>query len=341
MHADTGDGSAGGKHSAVRGAQGRRAVPDAAAMRRWLLAEALRPDGAVLSWANPAHPGYPYPEAAGLLLSSLSARPAESVDGAAAADRVAAFLCRSIDAAGGIGRGGIAYLFDSSVALAGLLRYRAAGSRAWLDATVHRLHAFIGDLVAGGAAVTPPVAAADGRWSTEFGAHLVKCVQALHLYSQAFGTPPPRELVAALIDRCGRQPSPVYVHPFCYEQEGHLLMTHYGLGDLFEPIDGALEWLAALQQPNGAILAFANGMDGFGEPRSDATAQAVRLWLCGNRERFGQSIARGLAFLAACQTPAGGIRYAPDRDDLCSWSTMFTVQAVEWVDRPPALDDFL
>jgi hypothetical protein len=152
---------------------------------------------------------------------------------------------------------------------------------------------------------------------------------------------PREELVAALINRSGHQPSPVYLHPFCYEQEGHLIVAHYGLADLFEPIDGALDWLAALQRPDGAILAFANGMDGFGDARSDATAQAIRLWLLRNRTRYGAAISRGLAFLAACQTPQGGIRYSPGSDDVCSWPTMFTLQAVDWFISGPRIDDLV
>jgi hypothetical protein len=110
---------------------------------------------------------------------------------------------------------------------------------------------------------------------------------------------------------------------------------------LFEPIEGALEWLAALQQQDGGILAFANGMDGFGEARSDTTAQAVRLWLLGDPVRYGDAITRALAFLKACQTPQGGIRYSPGRDDVCSWSTMFTLQAVEWFADQPRLAEIL
>jgi hypothetical protein len=159
------------------------------------------------------------------------------------------------------------------------------------------------------------------------------------LYATTFGRPLHEALVATLINRSGRQPSPVYVHPFCYEQEGHMVAASYGLTRLFEPIDGALEWLAAVQRPDGAVLAFANGLERFGEARSDATAQAVRLWLLRDRDRYADAIARALAFLAACQTPDGGILYTPERDDVCTWSTIFTLQAVEWFRDRPRLAD--
>ena len=311
-------------------------------MRRWLLSDAvLGIDGAVLSWVNPANPGYAYPEAAGLYLSALCTSPGMNGNGGAAAARVAAWLCAAIDDEGGVGRDGITYLFDSAVALAGLLRYRAATGRADTDAAIHRLRRFIGEQIGAAVAVLPRGAGGDGRWSTQFGVHLLKALHSLHLYARAFDAPLPEELVHALINGSGQQPSPVYVHPFCYEQEGHLIIEHYRLASLFEPIDGALEWLAALQQPDGGILAFANGMEGFGEPRTDATAQAVRLWLLRDPRRYRDAIGRALAFLAACQTPSGGLRYTPERDDVCSWSTMFALQAVEWLDHSPRVDDLL
>jgi hypothetical protein len=319
-----------------------RALPDADAMRRWLLSDAvLAADGSILSWANPASPGYAYAEAAGLYLSTVCTSTGFGAAGRAAADRVASRLCAVLDRDGGVGRDGITYLFDSAVALAGLLRHRAAGTHVDSDATVRRLRRFIEAQIESGVAVLPSGAASDGRWSTQFGAHLLKSLHSLHLYARLHGDALPAALVETLINGCGHQPSPVYVHPFCYEQEGHVIVEHYRLASLFEPVDGALDWLAALQQPDGGILAFANGMEGFGEPRSDATAQAVRLWLLRDRQRYGAAIARALAFLAACQTAEGGIRYTPERGDVCSWSTMFTLQALEWAADQPRLDDLL
>lgn len=316
-------------------------LPDRAAMRSWLVREALSADGAIVSWVNPAHPGYPYPEAAGLFLSAMCTPSGAGMSDSGAVDRVAAWLCRKIDAQGRVGRNGTAYLFDSAVVLAGLLRYRGSGGRIRCEAAIRRLGAFVHERIASGAAVFPRSAEADGRWSTQFGAHLVKCLHGLHLFARAFGDPLPGQVVTALIARSGHQPSPIYVHPFCYEQEGHALVQHYGLGSLLEPIDGALDWLAALQQPDGGILAFANGMDGFGEARCDSTAQAIRLWLLRDRTRYGDAIARGLAFLAACQTETGGVRYSPDSDDVCSWATMFAMQAVDWFCGQPDLDELL
>jgi hypothetical protein len=337
-----GPGSSAPSAARERGHASAAPRPDLGAMRRWLLGDTvIDRDGAVISWTNPRHPGYPYPEAAGLLLSTLSTASGFAADAGAAADRIAGALCNAIGADGGIGRDGTTYLFDSAVALAGLLRYRRAGGRVDCDPSIHRLRRFLCEQIAARVAVLPRSAEADGRWSTQFGAHLLKCVHSLHLYARTFGDELRDDLVATLIERSGHQPSPVYIHPFCYEQEGHLLIEHYGLCRLFEPIDGALEWLAALQREDGAIRAFANGMDGFGEARSDATAQAVRLWLLRDRARYADAITRGLAFLAACQDPQGGIRYSPAGADVCSWSTMFAWQATQWFADRPCPDDLL
>lgn len=318
------------------------AIPDREAMRRWLLSDAiLGADGSVRSWENPCQPGYPYPEAAGLLLSTIGSGLCGEADVAAIADRTAGWICGSLLPQGGVGRAGIAYLFDAGVVLSGLLRYRAAGGRVGGDAPIHHLRAFVGEQIAAGAAVVPQAAMGDGRWSTQFGAHLVKCLQGLQLYACAFDTDVPEALVTALINRSGHQPSPTYIHPFCYEQEGHLIAAQHGLTSLFEPVDGALDWLAALQQPDGALLAFANGMEGFGESRTDSTAQAIRLWLLRDRRRYAEPIARAFAFLARCQTPHGGIRYTAERDDVCSWATMFALQATTWLVDGPRLDALL
>src|SRR5262245_19584521 len=311
-------------------------------MRRWLLSDAIGDGtGAIFSWSNPQHPGYPYPQAAGLFLSTLSTTSLATGEHPTAADRTAGWLCASLGPNGGAGRDGIEYLFDSAVTLAGLLRYRNAGGRVGGDDPIHQLRHFVCDRITAGVAVQPGAPMADGRWSTQFGAHLVKCLHGLYLYARTFGERVDDAVVAALVNRSGQQPSPIYVHPFCYEHEGHFVVAQNGLPSLFEPVDGTVDWLAALQRPDGAILAFANGIDGFGEARSDATAQAVRLWLLRDRRRYAEPIARALAFLAACQTREGGIRYTPDGDDICSWSTMFTLQAVEWFIDGPRPDELL
>src|SRR6185369_3772655 len=113
-------------------------------MRRWLVGGAIvDDDGAVYSWSNPKHPGYPYPEAGGLLLSALCTE--REMDGprATLADRISGWLGRSIAPDGHVGRGGTAYLFDSAVVLAGLLRHRARGDRSADAEPIHRLHDFV------------------------------------------------------------------------------------------------------------------------------------------------------------------------------------------------------
>ena len=70
------------------------------------------------------------------------------------------------------------------------------------------LQRFVCDRIAAGVAVQPSEAMGDGRWSTQFGAHLVKCLHGLYLYARAFGEPVDDEVVAALINRSAATPSP-------------------------------------------------------------------------------------------------------------------------------------
>ncbi len=75
------------------------------------------PDGHCVSWWNPLHPGYPYPEISGLLLQLLA-----DIDAAPTRRReLAAALLADLDAGQGIRRGEHAYTFDTAMAVRGLL----------------------------------------------------------------------------------------------------------------------------------------------------------------------------------------------------------------------------
>ena len=66
---------------------------------------------------------------------------------------------------------------------------------------------------------------------------------------------------------------------------------------------------------------------------TDATAQAIRLWLCLDAERFAAPIARARAFLARAQSESGGIAYAQGSADRNSWCSAFALQAEVWNER--------
>ena len=105
----------------------------------------LLASGQVLSWANSAHSGFVYPEAMGLYLTAMSQTAARR-DDAAIADavhKVAAALQREVTERGGVGINGKLYLFDTCMALTGLLSYRKHLRGAVDTGAVRRMASFI------------------------------------------------------------------------------------------------------------------------------------------------------------------------------------------------------
>jgi len=89
-------------------------------------------------------------------------------------------------------------------------------------------------------------------------------------------------------------------------------------------------WLAGVQAADGGIPAWPGGVDSSGPRHSDATAQAVRIWVHTDVDRFRASIDRALEFLARLQHASGGILYHEGNDCRNTWATVFTIQAVSW-----------
>lgn len=319
-------------------------TPELGRMLAWLRGQAVTPSGDVLSWVNPAHPGYPYPEAAGLLLTLL----AEVDDGPCPLrDTIAARLERGLSPAGGVGRDGLDYAFDSAMALHGLLAH-ARASGAPRAGAVDRLYDFVADCIERRAAVGRGAAPAL-RWSTSWGCHQLKLTHALHAHGGA-GRRPLAPLVDALLETLtplgpdGRfviyaGDARSYVHATCYALEGLLLLQRVAppprRDELAALLRAGARWLADVQRPDGALHAWHNGQVGWGPAPADIVAQSVRLWAALDREAFAAPIARGLTRLAALQAPEGGLRYLPGSSDINTWCTIFAAQAVLW-SRPDA-----
>ncbi len=328
-----------------------RPAPALEPMLAWLRGAAVTDTGDVRSWVNPAHPGYPYPEAAGLLLTLLASvedRPSP------ARESIAARLADALSPAGAVGRDGVDYAFDSAMALHGLLAHARAGGRPHA-AACDRLYDFIADCVERRAA-TGPGAPASSRWSTSWGCHLLKLVIALRAHGGRGRARGPEALVGALrstltpLERDGRfaihsGDERSYVHATCYALEGLLALTRGASSSepdaaLRAPLRAGVDWLASIQAPDGSLPAWHNGQEVWGPAPTDIVAQSVRLWAAVDRERYAAPIARGLARLAALQTPAGGLRYLPDSQDINTWCTIFAVQATLW-SRPGAALELL
>jgi len=332
--------------------QGRS--PSAPRALAWLFdSELCDARGRVLSWLNQRNPGYVYPEIMGYY-ASLCADQARRPGGARWLDRgrrVGRALVAELSPAGGLGRAGIDYSFDTGIGLCGLARVDQLGGHGEFRPAIARMRDFLVKsleqrVVAwkGGSPVTD-----DTSWSLSFGASALKTGIALDMAADVLGDPAARELagrvareVLAGCLRGGRicinpQRDWVYAHAHCYALEGLCALSARGLADA-SPIAPASAWLASVQNTDGSITNYHGRSDAKLGKQGDATSQAVRIWCAVDRAGFAPNIVRGLDFLAGLQTPEGGLRYAADSDDVNSWVTMFAAQACQWAQGEAAME---
>ncbi len=312
---------------------------DAEGLARWLRSPAVvGDDGAVYSWCNPARPGYPYPEAAGLWLGVMSSAGGDPSQ----RDRVARRLARDLSADGDVGRGGARYVFDTCVALAGMLAHERAGGA--VDPTLPtRVGARAAAMLSRREVALGDVDAPEGHWSVSYGAHLLKCAAGLLSLDARDGGDLGRRAVGALLDAIapiavgGRFPTRAgaresYLHASLYALEGLACASAWGFEGLDPLIEEGAAWVASAQDVSGGLRAWHDGERAWGPLRTDATAQAMRLWAMRDRARWAGAIARAEGFLARSMGPAGGLRYEPDSGDENTWAACFAWQAARWKD---------
>lgn len=322
------------------------AAADRRRMLTWLGEAATRGDGAVLSWVNPEHPGYAYPEAAGLLLALLAQEPGAE---AALARRIAARLAADVDERGAVGRGGIAYLFDSGIALHGLLLFRSSmlwdsswGAAKAIDGACERLFAGIVGAIDRREPLRP-APSAPPRWSEAWGCHLLKLALPLRAHVRVLGRG--QALADAALDRLTRELAELaeggrhvthagaqttYVHACCYAAEGLLAVDPAIDPGARGRAAETAAWLASIQGEDGRLPAWHDGERGEGPFPADVVAQSVRIWCAVDRRRFAPAIDRGLARLGVLQAPSGGLRYTAGSADINTWATVFAAQALAW-----------
>jgi len=278
----------------------------------WLREHAVR-GAEVLSWVNPEHPGYAYPEAAGLLVRWLALR------GLPVPDAVVGALSRSV-LADTVGRAGLVYAFDTAVVLTGLEALDTEEDPRWTHAR-RRLCEM--DIVR---PLAPP------RWSTVAGPHMLKlAVGCLARARRGWSTPmlPMLQRWTVQQDADGRLNTPphetTYLHAHAYAAEGLLALRQLG-SDRVGSVDGAIDFLRSMQRDDGSLPAWSHG----GPGRADTTAQAVRLFVLHDRTAHAAAIERGLAFLDTLTDAHGAVRYAPESADRNTWCTLFTAQARAW-----------
>ena len=329
----------------------RRSVSESAASLSgrswaWLADSGLRDgSGRVLSWLNPAHPGYVYPEIMGYY-ASLCAERARHAGGERWLEfgvQVGAAIVGELTPRGALSRAGIEYAFDTAIGLHGLLRVQQVERSARFADAAQRMTDF---LVAGLA--EREVSWRDGRpvrdldsWSHSFGASAIKIPMALETAGAALGRRDALELAARVREqgvaaawrdgafRINGERRWVYMHAHCYATEG-LIFASRAASALPIEVRESAEFLARVQSADGGLPCWHERPDVEVVSHADATSQAVRIWSVVSRERHAASIERALAFLRSIEAAGGGLRYKRGSDDLNSWATIFGAQADQW-----------
>lgn len=267
------------------------------------------------------------------MTSVLSREPGDSPKIAA---NIAHWLTGIVSERGAVGRDVVDYLFDTSIVLSGLIACRDSCDSTDLDAPIAKLTGFLTDCVDHGRAVVAnrPI---ESRWSTRIGCHHLKLATPLLALGHPLESGPVARLCDDLLPLCdnGRfrlnaDTDASYSHAACYAAEGCMALVEAGHPTAWQLVRRCAEWLASVQAKRGGIPAWHDGVRAQGELRSDATAQAVRIWIRTDPDRFRTSIERGLSFLATLQSASGGIRYSEYSEDSNTWTTAFTVQALGW-----------
>ena len=310
--------------------------------RRWLQSsDVVSADGSVISWSNPQHEGYPYPEIAGLLLNLLAQDPSSDPD---VRWRIAVRLGQDTTPEGAVGRRGISYVFDTAMALSGLIaQKRVAGELPDPELPTRMFEFIVKELRAKRAASTP-TSGSGAHWSTSYGCHLLKTSLSILAYRDAYGDQRANDVVDQLVKtltplaedgrfRIHADEDYSYLHSDCYALEGLLAIEAGAPRGWLSPIirRGAL-WLAKIQDECGGIRALHNGFKAQGELRCDATAQAIRIWSLVDRTAFAPEIRAARSFLESMLVEGSGFRYSPNSEDVNVWATIFAVQAFSWID---------
>ena len=300
-------------------------------------------DGAVLSWWNPAHEGYAYPEAAGLLLSALAQHVPDS--GATRA-RVASWLWSSRGPHGGIGRAGREYTFDTAIALRACVSHalveEGAERERWLARAGELRAAILPALSEPRPFLETEVGRGD-HWSLATGAHLLKGAVALRALAHARGAweTAERRACERLLEssiglesdgrwRTHASSTRCYLHAQAYALEGLCALVEEWPA-VRALLERGVARLARLQRPSGGIPAWDDAESA--PERADATAQAARLWWLVDPSTYAGEIARARSFLARLQTSLGGMPYETGSRDENSWCSAFALQAEAWSER--------
>ena len=307
----------------------------------WLRSpDVITVDGSVISWVNPVHPGYAYPEIAGYMLSDLAFRGGDTV---ALRNIVARRLLADMTPSGAVGRNGIEYVFDSAMVLAGLIAHENDGGVLPDPDMPERLRRYIVNRLTRRIGLDGNLENVPTHWSQSYGCHLIKTVISLTAFDASRGTdswPLIKQLLTELLPlyeplgdggrfHVNGASDVTYTHAHCYAIEGLLVLEGRGRTGLRRWIDGGAAWLASVQEWNGGVPAEHDSNGPRMVAHADCTAQAVRVWTCADAELYADNIERGVRFLTELSS-SGGIRYAVGSNDINTWATIFGAQAIDF-----------
>lgn len=332
-----------------RGTQQHVAEPVDSLIRRWLCSGRLQsPAGAFCAWRDgeTGDLAYEYPEITGYALTWLAGReelqPAELESGHRAARWLVARLATGNRSARERWDGGVVYSFDLGMVAVGLMSFgRRVGEPSYSDQGEQLARELAAEVSSprGLRAIVPggPSTSRASQWSTDGGAHLVKCVQALLLAGLGEAASALRLQAGGLQAPEGRfqtQPDDSYtmVHPHLYAVEGlWMLGTATGDEEMLERARSGARWAARQQLASGGMPRWTSNSE-HGPEQADVLAQTIRMALLLEVEELDRegAIARLRTSLRSDGPHGAALAYddAAGSQHLNSWSTMFGGQAL-------------
>jgi hypothetical protein len=328
-------------------------IPDFWNMEQWMTSEIRDIHGGIHSWQRGNEKGYLYNEITGygIKLYTYLYDTFEDPKYLQMAKQSASYIDSQVNGScGGMSRGGIYYVFDTTICLSGILSYYdyvvnnkrmdnghidKNGIKKLLNFSYYNLLKKTPIELNGSSKVGLDL----NHWSLSYGSHLLKCCMALSQSSNIFKDE--KEKLDDMIDvlcldvlynfhdghfHTNSNSKDVYTHSHCYATEGLIYLNR---PEYLCIIEESANWLATVQNPDGSLYN-RYFSDKHQEEVADITAQAIRIWIWTNKDKFDCNIRKAFSFLKSLQSPEGGIYYQPGSKDVNSWVTMFTMNAVMW-----------
>ena len=319
----------------------------------WLLySKICSKEGDVYSWANPKKPGYRYPEIMGYYIKLLSYLFKNFGDekylnkALISADNLSNELL--ID--GSVGKNGLKYVFDSAICFSGLIALSKVTSlennhKVALKKTIDFFYNSMKEKKA---------IFKDGQditnlniWSSSYGSLLIKntiaLMEAYEYYKDNKFKTLAESITHELVSQSFRnnhfsvnsKHSFVYTHCHCYATEGLIYLISKGYDEFTPLVFKSSQWLADNQNDDGSLFNWYLRDNVDRDKQGDATAQATRIWLLTDKEKFKDNINKSTLFLKSLQNHDGGLYYNVNSkgirsEDINTWVTIFTIQAILW-----------